>query len=73
MDAFLWFLLAAFLGLCAFAAAPINENKKTKKNKTKNNQDNNDDDNGFMDTLIVLGAMDYMSDGELDGNFSDEY
>jgi hypothetical protein len=67
MESILWILLALFCAYCAFSPA--------EKSKKQNDQQNDDDENNdeFMDTICMLGAMDIVSDGELDGNFSDEY
>jgi hypothetical protein len=67
MEPLLWIL---FVIVCASYA--FRSDKKSDNNQqTKDDDDNNDD--GLMDTICMLGAMDIVSDGELDGNFSDEY
>ncbi len=55
------------------ASYAFRSNKKPDNNQQTIDVDDYDDNDGLMDTIMVFGAMDYLSDGELDGNFSDEY
>lgn len=63
MEALMYFLLAL---VCAVAAFSSND-EKPKKGKKSNN--NNDD---ITKAVAAFGMMDYMSDGKLDGNFTNE-
>ena len=67
MESLLWILFAVVCASYAFRSDKKSDNNQ----QTKDDDDNNDD--GLMDAVIVFGTMDYVSDGELDGNFSDEY
>ena len=68
MESLLWILFAVVCASYAFRS-----DKKPDNSQQTKDDDDNDDNDGLMDTIMVFGAMDYVSDGELDGNFSDEY
>ena len=67
MESLIWILFAVVCASYAFGSDKKSDNNQ----QTKDDDEDNDD--GLMDTIMVFGAMDYMSDGELDGNFSYEY
>ena len=58
----LMYLLAL---VCAIAAFGSNDEKPTKRKKANNNDD-------ITKAVAAFGMMDYMSDGKLDGNFTNE-
>lgn len=62
MEAFMYFLLAL---VCAVAAFSSNDEKPKKGKKSNNNDD-------ITKAVAAFGMMDYMSDGKLDGNFTNE-
>lgn len=70
MEALLWILFAALCGAFAFKDSKPSHTKPKQDNQ-QNNQDDDYDD--FGDALTFYCAADILSDGELDGNFSDEY
>lgn len=72
MEVLAWLLFAVFCASFAFSDKGGDNNKKDNDQQDQGGNDDNNDD-GFWDTCIILGAMDYGSDGELDGNFSDEF
>lgn len=71
MEALAWLLFAAVLAYYAFRSDSGDTNKNNVYRDDRS--DNDDDDDDFLDPLGTFVMMDYMSDGEIDGNFSDEY
>lgn len=62
MEALMYFLLAL---ICAAYAFSSNDDEPKKGKKANNNDD-------ITKAVAAFGMMDYMSDGKLDGNFTNE-
>ena len=62
-EALMYLLIAV---LCGAYALGQQEERKGKK-KSKNNSDND-----ITNAVAAFGMMDYLSDGKLDGNFTNE-
>ena len=66
-EALMYLLIAVLCGAYALGDHAERQEKRKSKKKNKNNSDND-----ITNAVAAFGMMDYLSDGKLDGNFTNE-